>query len=98
MLLLKDYHTGKKSLTVTCFVISFLFSVITEVILLYKLLNSKVGIGDIAYGFYSLSFTGIFVSLYWNKRVRFSKDGLEISNDLTSEGKASNGVSPSLNQ
>lgn len=80
MLLITDYKTGKRSLTVTCFVISFLFALVVEGTLLYKLLNSKLDIGEVAFGFYSLSFMGIFVSLYWNKRVRLSKDGLEIDN------------------
>ena len=80
MFLLTDYQTGKKSLTVTCFVISFLFALLVEGALLYKLLHSRLNIEEVAFGFYSLSFMGVFVSLYWNKRVRLSKDGLEIDN------------------
>lgn len=84
MLLLKDYQTQKKSLTVTCFIITFLFAFVSGLILLARVYKGVLRAEDIFFGFYSLSFLGIFVSLYWNKRVRLSRDGVEI--DDTSVG------------
>lgn len=82
MILFKDYSTGKKSLTVTGLVLSFLVSLAYLIGIFTKVLDNRATGEDVAGGFLALSFMGIFVALYWQKRVKFSKDGLEIADEV----------------
>lgn len=78
MMLFKDYSTGKKSLTITGLVISFLVCVVSFIFILLKLIEGQNTYEDVAFGFLTLAFLGIFVALYYQKRMSFSKDGLSI--------------------
>lgn len=79
--LFKDYSTGQKSLTITGLVVSFFIALTNNIILVDKLLKDKITYETVAFAFYTLAFMGIFVGLYWNKRVRISKDAIEISDE-----------------
>lgn len=82
MLLFKDYSTGQKSFTVTGLVFTFLISLGFFIAILIKVIKGNNTFEDVASGFMALAFVSLFASLYWNKRVRASKDGLEVEGNF----------------
>lgn len=74
MMLLKDYATGKKSLTTTNTVISFFFVFLVFAVVIEK--NAPIELVWAA-----IAFHATYQALYWNKRVRAGKDGIEVTND-----------------
>jgi hypothetical protein len=76
MLLFKDSITNKKSITITILVISVLLTWVSIAGNIYLLLtHQKVEAGLI---FGSMAMTGPMLGLYWNKRVRISKSGIDL--------------------
>lgn len=74
MFLFKDYLTNKKSITVTVLIISIMMtwgSIILNAVLLAIGRNTDTNLI-----FASMTMTAPMLGLYWNKRVRVSKDGL----------------------
>lgn len=78
--LLCDYRTKKKSITVTAWATTFLLAFVVIVLTVVGHINGgwviPVPLVLTVIG-YNLS----YMALYWNKRVRASTDGLEISNE-----------------
>ena len=71
MFLFKDYQTSQKSLSVTGLILTFLLVVACIVGAAMEKINENIL-------WFVLAFHGTYVALYWNKRVRSSRDSTEI--------------------
>ena len=69
-MLVKDYQTHRKSFTVTGTVLTFLLVIVAFVVIVLYATDPEIL-------WAALAFHTVYVGLYWNKRVRASKDGIE---------------------
>lgn len=86
MFLFKDYSTGKKSITITGMIVTFLLSVASIGINFYLMIQRFEPFP--AMSMTCLAFFAIFAGLYWNKRFRASTSGIE----LISDSEVQNGI------
>jgi len=83
MLLFKDYQTSKKSLTVTCVVISVTITWALILIEAWHRCNGEASETGAIWA--SVSFSGVFVGVLWNKRIRANKDGIAVDGDCKTD-------------
>lgn len=76
MLLLKDSITNKKSITITTLVVSVALTWGSIVANIYLLVTHQTTNVELIFG--SMAITGPMLGLYWNKRVRISKSGIDL--------------------
>lgn len=76
MLLMRDPITRKKSLTVTMLSITFLLTAATIACNLFQIIDNS------ALVYAALAFHMPYVAVYWQKRVRAGKDGIEFLSDV----------------
>lgn len=74
-MLVKDYQTGQKSLTVTCVVITFTLTVFSVIVNLKLLCQGLEPHPSMIWA--CLGFCSPFVALYWRKRIKASATGIE---------------------
>lgn len=77
MIMFKDYNTGKKSITISGLIVTFILTVLSIIINLWLMVE------DGREPFPAMTWTciglfSVFAGLYWNKRFRASKDGIEL--------------------
>lgn len=73
-ILFKDYSTGKKSITITCLIITFLIVCASGIANIYALVTGRTTDSSIIWG--CVGICAPFIALYWQKRVRASATGL----------------------
>lgn len=78
-MLLKDIRTGKKSITVTMLLLTMGLTMISVVINLILLWQGKTTSPELIWACMGVS--SPFVAVYWQKRIRASKDGISIEAD-----------------
>lgn len=76
MFLFKDTKTNKKSITVTCLMLTFALTVASVLINLYLLLNKHPTETGMIWA--CIGFMSPFAGIYWNKRFRASSSGFEL--------------------
>lgn len=81
MILFTDYATGKKSFTFTAAVIFALLAVGIVLLSVYKMVQGE-SLQNLELVFLFVGYlTTLFTGLYMNKRMRLSRDGVDIQND-----------------
>lgn len=77
MFCLKDPKTQKKSITVTCLFVTFCLVLVC----FWYYLTGIIKDTGIIYS--ALAFHGSYIAVYWNKRARINKEGIDFGNDST---------------
>lgn len=70
----RDSHTGKKSVTITGFIVTGLLLTICQILVLLSIIEPST------IGWFWLP-CGTFAGLYLNKRIRINKDSVEITGE-----------------
>lgn len=73
-MLFKDYRTQKQSFTMTATVLTFLLVIAT-------FLGTVTHAIDESTVWAAIAFHVIYVGLYWNKRIKATRDGIEFGRD-----------------
>lgn len=81
---MKDTSTGRKSITTTFVVLSSLQMFVIINLFIYKSFKKEITVEDLGLALFSIVFVGIFSAIYWDKKVRISKEGLDISDESDS--------------
>lgn len=79
MILFKDYRTGKKSLTMTCVIISTTITWVLMGIEGYHAITGQPASTTVIWP--AITLTGLFSGMLWNKRVRAGSDGISIESE-----------------
>jgi predicted ferric reductase len=83
-LYLKDYKTGRKSLTLSAVVLTFILVVVSVMLTLTNLVTRDAVVWQ------CIAFHAFWVAIYARKRIKASVTGVEIESEVTNDNSLSN--------